>query len=454
MSRLSRLLLIVVIAELSIAAFIAVRRTVAVLPPPLNLERLDRRTAAEIRELQAGVAPDDPAGWEKLGLACLSFGYFPEAEACLARAAAIGTPSHELLLCWGLCLDRQGKLDEAIIRFDQAATLVNGKRQNVCFYHIARCALRKADVEQARTALTAAGDFELARYELAKLLARTGHADEAAAILDVMLASHPLELKLILLRARVATALGDAGAVRRCRDLRERARERLFTDSTVEYIGLLRAMRGLPHLRAQSAELEHAGKYAAAADQLSNAQKLEWDLATARRLVRFDVVLKRYDEAATVLDEMTERFGTSPEFLEQQGDLAFLQLRADDAEELWQRAVRMRPNARLHRQLADAADRRGAVDVARINRARMEHWLGVGDYRENRDVEAIKHFRSSLELDPQQADAWLYLGELQRVAGQTEEAAAAYRRCLELRPHSGRAMDQLAELSGGSPAVP
>jgi len=451
MSRIARVLLLVVAAELAIAGYVAIRRATAVRPPPVNLERLDRRTAAELRELQANIRTSDRASWEQLALAYLSFGYFAEAEACFSHAAQIEPPTHELLLSWATCLDRLGRLDEAAARFEQAAAITDGRRRDVCLYHIGRCQLRKLDLDQARRAFIAAGDFELARYQLAKLQARTGHADEAATILDAMLIRNPLELKLNQLRAKVATELGDAATARRCRDLLERSQERLFVDSTVEYIGLLRARRGLPHVRAQTAELEQSGQHAAAADELNAAQKLEWDLATARRLVRLNVRLGRLDDAAAVLAEMTDRFGASPEFLEQQGDVAFLQQRGGEAAELWQRAVALRPSSRLHQLLADEADRRGDAAAATRHRARSELHLGLQHFRQNREVEAFKHFQTGVELDPRQPDTWFYMGEVQRIAGHVDEAAAAYRRCLELRPQSGRALDALARLGAAPP---
>lgn len=451
MTRLMRVLLLVVVAELAVAGYFALRRASEVRPPLANLARLDRRTAAEIGQIRSQVRSDDPATWESLGQAYLSFGFFAEAEACLAHAAQLQVPSHELLLSWGASLDRLGRLDDAVTQYKAAARLADGQRRDVCWYHVARCLLRKQDHAGAQEALREAGEFALARYELAKLLARTGHPEEAANILDALLASNPQELKLNQLRARVATDLGDAPTARRCRDLLEQSQDRLFVDSTVEYIGLLRAGRGLPRLRAKTVELEQAGQFAGAASELTASQKLEWDLITARRLVRLNVRLGRLDEALAVLAQMTERFGTSPEFLEQQGDVAALQGRTREAAQLWQQAVRLRPSARLHDLLADAAERNGDAALTQQHRARSELCRGLDSYRSHRDAEAAAQFQAAVELDPQLADAWFYLGQLQRAGGDVAAAEASYRRCLELRPHSGRAMDALASLAAPAP---
>jgi len=446
MSRFGRVLLIVVLAELAIAGYVVYQRSAAVRPPAVNLERLDRRTAAEFRETQTRVAAGEPAAWEELAVAYLAFGYFAESDACFGQAALLVPPTPEFYVSWGICLDRLGRLDAAIEKFERAKELQEPERREVSWYHMARCYLRQEKLEQARAALEAAGDFELARFQLAKLDARTGQPEQAAAILDGMLSMNPTELKLNQLRAKVASDLGDVATARRCRSMVERATDRLFLDSTVEYVGLLRVMRGLPRFRAQTAEVERSGQLAAAADELDEALKLEWDLATARRLVRLDVRINRIDAASEVLKQMTERFGASPEFLEQQGDMAFLQGRADEAEELWQRAIELRPNARLHQMLAGAAERRGDAAAAARHRARQEYQLGLQFYRGNKELEAYQRFEKAVELDPQQPEAWFFMGELQRASGHAEDAARLYRKCLVLRPHSGKALDALAEV--------
>jgi tetratricopeptide (TPR) repeat protein len=143
---------------------------------------------------------------------------------------------------------------------------------------------------------------------------------------------------------------------------------------------------------------------------------------------------------------MTDRFGASPEFLERQGDMAFLQGRTDEAEELWQRAVELRPNARLHQMLAGAADRRGDAAAATRHRGRQEYFLGLQSYRDNKELDAVQHFEQAVKLDPQQPGAWFYMGELQRESGHAQEAVQCYQKYLALHPHSGKALDALAEL--------
>lgn len=452
MSRNQLVLLVVIVAELAVAGSAAYRRARQERPPLPSLARLDATTAAEVIELRERVQPDDPTTWQTLGDVYLAFGYFAEAEACYARAAHAGPASHDLLLRWGVCLDRLGRLPQAIAKYELAANAAeDGRRREVCQYHIARCYLRDLRTDYALEALLLAGDFELAQYELARLQTRIGRPDAAAPILDRLLTRLPDELKLNLLRAKVAEALGDPVGARRWLERAERSQDRLFVDSTVEYVGLLRVQHGLPRQRARGVELESAGQFAQAADALDAAQKLEWDLTTARTLVRLDFRLGRIEQAAAVVQEMVARFGEYPEFLEQLGDAAFLQQRPDDAAALWQRAVDLRPSARLHQLLAEHCAQAGMPDTAAEHRAAAEHYGGLESYRSNQLPRAVERLARAVELQPTRAEWWYCLGLAQQASDDPASARTSYARCLELQPYHGRALDALNRLSMAAP---
>jgi predicted TPR repeat methyltransferase len=58
--------------------------------------------------------------------------------------------------------------------------------------------------------------------------------------------------------------------------------------------------------------------------------------------------------------------------------------------------------------------------------------------------EAISFFAAAVENNPKFEHAWFYLGETQRLSGQTEAAKKAYQSCLSLNPNHGRALASLA----------
>ncbi|MBL8848473.1 MAG: tetratricopeptide repeat protein [Planctomycetaceae bacterium] len=452
MSRLHRALLLLILAETAIVAAAAINRARQERPPQPNLTRLDAATANEIVALRTAVKSDAAASWQNLGDGYLAFGYFAEAEACYRHAADTGTASHDLLLRWAVCFDRLGRLPQAIEKYEQAAATEEGRRREVCRYHLGRCHLRNSQTDLAREALRQAGDFELAQYELARLETLSGRPEAALPIVDRLLAKLPDDLKLNLLRARLAEADGDPAGARRWRALAERAQDRLFVDSTVEYIGLLRVRHGLPRQRARAAELETAGQFVLAADALVAAQRLEFDLMSARRLVRLYFRLGRIDEATVVLQDMLDRFGESPEFREQLGDAAYLQQRAEDAAALWQRSVELRPSARVHQLLAEHCRQSGQPQAATGHTAAMEYCQGLDIYRSNEVAAAVEHFARAAELQPDLAEAWLWLGLAQEQLEKPEAARAALSRCLQLQPHQGRAIDAMHALTEAEPA--
>lgn len=61
---------------------------------------------------------------------------------------------------------------------------------------------------------------------------------------------------------------------------------------------------------------------------------------------------------------------------------------------------------------------------------------------------AIKDFRRAIELDPKNADAWLWLGIALRRQGQNAEAQKAFEKSIEINPNRIWAKQQLAKTPG------
>ena len=60
------------------------------------------------------------------------------------------------------------------------------------------------------------------------------------------------------------------------------------------------------------------------------------------------------------------------------------------------------------------------------------HMLGVIRFQQGRSAEAIELITAALKLNPQVADAWINLGNVQAAAGRPEEAVASYRKAAAL----------------------
>ncbi|MBD3336387.1 MAG: tetratricopeptide repeat protein, partial [Candidatus Eisenbacteria bacterium] len=78
--------------------------------------------------------------------------------------------------------------------------------------------------------------------------------------------------------------------------------------------------------------------------------------------------------------------------------------------------------------------------------ARWLHRLGLLLLRQNQPRAALRMFRQVVERDPQDARAWLVIGDLQAEAGRVDEALSAYRQVLEIQPRNMRAPRRLLPL--------
>jgi tetratricopeptide (TPR) repeat protein len=78
--------------------------------------------------------------------------------------------------------------------------------------------------------------------------------------------------------------------------------------------------------------------------------------------------------------------------------------------------------------------------------AEIEHKLAEIAGEREQDDEAILHYRRMAELQPDNVDPWMHLGDTYRNIDNFEEAEASYRRALELNPHLVDAYDGLASV--------
>lgn len=88
-----------------------------------------------------------------------------------------------------------------------------------------------------------------------------------------------------------------------------------------------------------------------------------------------------------------------------------------------------------------------AVDALRVLGNIYARMIGDGN-RINQDMlrKAIEQYQKIVEIQPTDADSWLFLGRLQRAARNSLEAEKDYRKALELSPDNEEAMTGLAML--------
>jgi tetratricopeptide (TPR) repeat protein len=140
------------------------------------------------------------------------------------------------------------------------------------------------------------------------------------------------------------------------------------------------------------------------------------------------------------------RFSATPARLIALGDAWQAKGNTEESVQLWKRATRLHLARPAHARLADHFLRIGDQAQATRHRGLVAHAEGLDAFRSDRLPEGAKSFATAVELVPDQAHSWFYLGECRRLLDEPASAGEAYRRCLELNRYHGRARRALERL--------
>lgn len=457
MHRFTQILSAIVVIEALGLAALAVLPSAAPQPVAPALDYVSSVNRAEIERLQREVQQGRPKALSSLADRYLAFGFFTAAELCCREAIRQQPGSFELAHHRAICLDRLGQLPLAVEEYHRAIRLARPDQNppaSVCWYHIGCCHLRSEDQAQAEFAFRQTGDFPLGRYQLARLLARSERIPEALPLLTALLEQYPNELRLLLLGAYVQRTLGHPAEAASFRERCLRAENRFFVDSTIEFLGLLRAGFGLVRERNESLQMAAGGRPDEAIQRLQQLQADEWDLKTALALIDLQLRLRRGEPALTLLDEITRRTGLLPETLEKRGDAFVLLGNRPQAVSAWEHSLRLRPSASVSRKLSEACQETGQAAAAAEHKGRSLRESGITAFRENSLQSAADSLRQATALIPEDSRTWFYLAETQQAAGQSEDARQSYERCLRIDPAHHRAGTRLKQLSEGGGTTP
>lgn len=197
----------------------------------------------------------------------------------------------------------------------------------------------------------------------------------------------------------------------------------------------------------------------AAADLLARAVELDPGFAVAQySLGVVHQALGNRWKAAAQFRASTQLDPTYPEPFKALGDLFLSAPRRlhDQAVEAYQKALELRPfYAEAYVGLGDAKAAKGDVDGAVVgyqralsyNSAMPKVYLSLGKiYYSEKGLyyEAVKAYKTAIELDPQFLDARMGLGEVYEDKGLYQDAIAEYRKVVEVDPRHTGALYNLA----------
>jgi tetratricopeptide (TPR) repeat protein len=443
-------LAVIIATECVVGVIAFVRQRGRPTPPVAAFSHVDSILRAQIRDLirQCGTADD----WEHLADVYLAYGYFGEAETCYRRAARMAPLRPELAYHWAFAVERFGRTAEANDLYERAVRLGYPHPED-CWYFIGRNWLREENADEARRAFQKSGEQPSAQYELARLLVRYDHAQEAVPSLDHLAAAYPKATQPPLLRYRIEALAGsplqDVYA-----DRTAQTSDVLPSPWNVEFERLedVHDQFGVSGEWAACKNLLDKGQYDAAEPRLQRALRAEWDPAGVDLLAKVEARNGRLDEAIHLLQEVVDKSGPSVHFLTRLGDMYEQAGRLDDAKRAWSRAIEQGiPIGAKHREyqyqkLAAAAAKKGYTDASQRYTAQAHYVAGNAAYWDHRIQDALVSLEKAVEMEPSFDHVWFYLGETRRRLGQIEAARQAYQRCLAINPDHGRALASVSLL--------
>ncbi|MBI3864700.1 MAG: tetratricopeptide repeat protein, partial [Planctomycetia bacterium] len=432
-------LLVAIGFELAAAAGLAVLRLVSTAPtPPLVQQYNDTLTGQELLSLPDSFLYDSVEKWRTLAETYAAFGYFSKADACFRRARAANPASAEIAYQHGYCLNRLGRVDEALAAFAQVIELNDPLYTNRAWFHIGESNLRLERAEVAMHAFEQAGDGHFPSvYQRARFLVRSGRATDAVPLLQVLGDAFPRDVRVWRLRAQAASDQGLADELSQARDALEIATVDLMMDDLEAVHKRIRARFAMAREISLATEQKQAGNAAAAADRLTRLvkQNTRWEnvyLLLLQDAADFQVMAENTDVARELLTRQieVEQFPT-PVAWQLRGEVEFAGHNWQAARDAWTRAEFMRPGSVDQIKFATAIEHLGDIAQAKRHLALAGLFAGKNRFRQGEFESARTMLQQAASIDPDVADLWFYLGECERRLGDDRQAESAFRRCRE-----------------------
>jgi tetratricopeptide (TPR) repeat protein len=446
---LRRILTTLIVLELIVVAAAVGWRVSRPVPPRADASRMDDDARALLDSLYSQTWSGAIKSWSKLGDAYLGNGFFPEAEACYRHVLQNDPQSITSLYGLGLCLSRTGRTSEAIEKFHHFIDVAGPRHADPAWYQIGRCYLREENADEAELALQHVNQMPEAIIQWVRLLIRSGREEEAQRVLDGLLAQFPQSLHVIEL------AMHSAQQRKRQRDAarfaaRLESSAYMFAMSLdVSDIENYRRLAGFGGPGSASEQTPDSDSPVATYELL--ARKLEQSCdGRDRRLVlptvQAAMAAGRPQMVIALLARHFDQSQVTPQALIAYGDALLALQGPAEAAAMWQSSLRLRPTADAYQRLAE----HGAELVNETQRknysALASHYAGLREFRANRPQAALKELKAAVELKPDHAPSWLYLGKTLLLLNQRREATEAFETCLELDPDSSDARAAAAEL--------
>lgn len=444
-----RMLTTLIMLELIAIAVAVGWRISRPVPPQVDVSRLDDDARSRLASLSSQTWDGSVPSWGRLGHAYLGNGFFPEAEACYRRVLAHDPQNITCMYGLGLCLSRTGRTTEAVEQFHQFIDAAGARHADAAWYQIGRCYLRQENADEAELAFLHVNQMPEAMMQWALLLVRSGRAEEAQRVIDGLILKFPNSLHVLDLAMRSAEQRKRERDVARYAAQLETSAHMFAMSLDVSDIENYRRLAEQSGAGSATEQSSHSDSSVRAYDVLSRKLAQSRDGRERRLLLptaRAALEAGRPETAIELLDRLFEHSQTTPQALITYGDAQLALQKPAEAVRSWQHSLRLLPTAdaysRLAERSAELADETQQKDYAAL----ASHFAGLREFRANRAQPALKELTTAVELKPDHAPSWLYLGKTLLLLHQKSAAEEALQTCLTLDPDNSDALAAVAQL--------
>ena len=450
MNRIQRLLVVVVLTEVAVAAWGWSRSVQEIRLPKTQLNVLDQAVADDIRLMEQKHRPEQRTDWLNLAAVYRTFGLLPEAVYCYEQAQQRGELSPQQHFLWGICLSRLGKMQDARAHLEQVITS-HHEWASDAWLQIGLNYLRQEDPGKAEQALRRGLQRPIAKLALARVLSRMNRSSEALELLEELLIRYPNGLRVHQLKAWVHEIEGQDSQAAYHRDRVRRAMDSLTThDQSRHQDDLWFRKIGSGKLFFRSMLADQKGNLKEAIETGLQGLEYSWQEDRALRVVYLLLAAGEPQNALNQLERFMVRVGESVESLTFMGEALSELGRSDEAIKVWERAAQYRSsrfmdtNMRVHEKLKMAYEKNGEREKAARHAGLMQLEKAMLAWDRNEVRSAMIELKQAVELVPDSSRAWFYLAETRRLLGDQSGARAAYQQCLQHNPLHGRARRAIA----------
>lgn len=458
MIQLIRMLLILLVVETGYCGYLVAKRMSRPLPVLPNAENIDSLIMEEYRglahEAETGYAPE----WIRLGQAFLGQGMYAYAENCFAEAARQDPESAVAQSSYAFCLERTGRMADSTREYEKlkdmkADTSVPFTSPKHYLYAIGRNYLRQEKPDEAEQAFLQNTDFQPADFQRAKLLLRSGRAEEALLIVERNLKESPNSLYFGFLKYLALEELGRDFEAKQAADQVERAMYVVPLNFNTEFImpyskrlGVSKAIEDYNQMLDRD-DMDHLAKKLDEVFELMGDRRTPQVKATVMRMIEVEFQRKNPERMLLLLNKLNEFGIEEPDTIQFKGGVYLLKGDLKTAEEYLLRVAEMSPTIEIHETLANIYNDRNDTQKRDYHQGKMALLAAMMSFRNDNLVVAEEAIQQSVDKNPNDPQAWFYFAEIKRLLKDRQAAREAYEKCLKLNPNHGRAIDELKLLT-------